>query len=69
MPSTHWGKIRPSDPLSLENSIRFLLENFLGLFCKAHILQHTRQHWGFPGGTVVESPPADAGDMGSCPGP
>ena len=24
---------------------------------------------GFPGGTVVESPPADAGDMGSCPGP
>ena len=24
---------------------------------------------GFPGGTVVESPPADAGDTGSCPGP
>ena len=24
---------------------------------------------GFPGGAVVESPPADAGDMGSCPGP
>ena len=24
---------------------------------------------GFPGGTVVGSPPADAGDMGSCPGP
>ena len=23
---------------------------------------------GFPGGTVVESPPADAGDAGSCPG-
>ena len=23
---------------------------------------------GFPGGAVVESPPADAGDMGSCPG-
>ena len=24
---------------------------------------------GFPGGAVVESPPADAGHMGSCPGP
>ncbi|XP_067589208.1 uncharacterized protein C19orf44 homolog isoform X3 [Pseudorca crassidens] len=24
--------------------------------------------WGFPGGAVVESPPADAGDAGSCPG-
>ena len=25
--------------------------------------------WGFPGGAVVESLPADAGDTGSCPGP
>ena len=24
---------------------------------------------GFPGGAAVESPPADAGDTGSCPGP
>ena len=24
---------------------------------------------GFPGGAVVESPPADAGDTGSSPGP
>ncbi|XP_054936664.1 protein spire homolog 1 isoform X4 [Physeter macrocephalus] len=24
---------------------------------------------GFPGGAVVERPPADAGDVGSCPGP
>ena len=24
---------------------------------------------GFPGGAVVESPPADIGDTGSCPGP
>ena len=23
---------------------------------------------GFPGGVVVESPPADAGDSGTCPG-
>ena len=25
--------------------------------------------WGFPGGAVVGSAPADAGDTGSCPGP
>ena len=24
---------------------------------------------GFPGGTVVKNPPANAGDMGSIPGP
>ena len=24
---------------------------------------------GFPGGAVVENPPANAGDTGSCPGP
>ena len=23
---------------------------------------------GFPGGTVVKNPPANAGDTGSCPG-
>ena len=25
--------------------------------------------WGFPDGTVVKNPPANAGDMGSSPGP
>ena len=25
--------------------------------------------WGFPGGAVVENPPANAGDTGSTPGP
>ena len=25
--------------------------------------------WGFPGGTVVKNPHANAGDTGSCPGP
>ena len=25
--------------------------------------------WGFPGGAVVENPPASAGDAGSSPGP
>ena len=24
--------------------------------------------WGFPGGTMVKNPPANAGDMGSIPG-
>ena len=24
--------------------------------------------WGFPGGAVVENPPANAGDTGSSPG-
>ena len=27
-----------------------------------------RQSRGFPGGTVVKNPPADAGDTGSSPG-
>ena len=28
-----------------------------------------RQDKGFPGGAVVKSPPANAGDTGSSPGP
>ena len=28
-----------------------------------------RQTWDFPGGAVVKNPPANAGDMGSSPGP
>ena len=32
--------------------------------------QHTKKpHGGFPSGAVVGNPPADAGDMGSSPGP
>ena len=26
------------------------------------------EFWGFPGGAVVENPPANAGDTGSSPG-
>ena len=26
-----------------------------------------KNFWGFPGGTVVKNPPANAGDMGSSP--
>ena len=37
--------------------------------CKSTILQLKNQHLGFPGGTVVKNPPANAGDMGSSPGP
>ena len=28
----------------------------------------TSKMWGFPGGSVVKTPPANAGDMGSTPG-
>ena len=28
-----------------------------------------QRNWGFPGGTVVKNPPANAGDTGSIPGP
>ena len=30
--------------------------------------QRNTQVWGFPGGAVVESLPANAGDTGSSPG-
>ena len=34
-------------------------------------LSNLRSHKGgdFPGGTVIKNPPANAGDMGSIPGP
>ena len=31
--------------------------------------QHNKLLEGFPGGAVVENPPADAGDTGLSPGP
>ena len=34
------------------------------------LLSHKKYElWGFPDGTVVKNPPANAGNMGSCPGP
>ena len=36
--------------------------NFQGSLCYQKLL------WGFPGGTVVENLPANAGDAGSSPG-
>ena len=36
-----------------------------------HFYVHTPNNWklGFPSGTVIKNPPANAGDMGSSPGP
>ena len=34
-----------------------------------NVLVSKNKAQGFPGGAVVEGPPADAGDTGSCPGP
>ena len=38
----------------------------LKLYYKAIVIKTV--WWGFPGGAVVENPPANAGDMGSSPG-
>ena len=38
-------------------------------FENTEILPFKNSYWGFPGGAVVGSPPANAGDTGSCPGP
>ena len=35
----------------------------------AAISTHLRRDGGFPAGPVVKNPPANAGDMGSSPGP
>ena len=37
----------------------------LGMYPEKTIIQ--KESWGFPGGAVVESLPANAGNMGSCP--
>ena len=44
---------------------------FLGrtnIYWTPNVLKFTG-NWGFPGGAVVKSPPANAGDTGSSPGP
>ena len=33
------------------------------------IKSNKKYRWDFPGGTVLKNPPANAGDMGSSPGP
>ena len=39
--------------------------NFILLHVAVQFSQH--HFWGFPGGTVVKNPPANAGDTGSIP--
>ena len=48
--------------------ILFVVKSPLTHDCLAEIALHKTQLEGFPGGTVVESLPANAGDMGSSPG-
>ena len=52
-------------PVSCGHSVICGLGGFRGFTC------FKKYTWfmGFPGGTVVTNPPADAGDMGSRPGP
>ena len=42
------------------------LKNYHKIKAREHVIK--RAHGGFPGGAVVENPPANAGDTGSSPG-
>ena len=48
------------------NTYRLKVRGWKKIF---HTMEIKRKLGGFPGGAVVESLPADAGDTGSCPGP
>ena len=43
------------------------LEEYAGK--RGYIILNKTCYTGFPGGAVVKNPPANAGDMGSIPGP
>ena len=45
-----------------------VLENMLNITSHEANLNQNHKYRGFPGGTVVESLPANAGDTGSSPG-
>ena len=49
------------------------LSTYLHLHYSCNIIPEyslcTKGNEGFPGGTMVKNPPANAGDMGSIPGP
>ena len=49
------------------NTPRHILIKLSKIKHKEKTLKAARE--GFPGGTVVESPPANAGDADSCPSP
>ena len=40
-----------------------------GVRCVSKEWEMKGEGWGFPGGTVVENPPANAGDTGLSPDP
>ena len=41
---------------------------FLCIICARSIINPVQYGMGFPGGSAVKNPPADAGDSGSIPG-
>ena len=50
-------------------NIMLLYHHFLSFFYNEHVILHQKKLLGFPGGAAVKNPPANAGDMGSIPGP
>ena len=48
---------------------KLLIVNSLSLIRTVNINGAKLQYTDFPGGVVVKNPPANAGDMGSSPGP
>ena len=69
-PAFHYDILKPYVGL-MADSVRVMLVSLsLVTWTHSHPAQLTKSTLrGFPGGAVVESPPADAGDMGSCPSP
>ena len=41
---------------------------YITYYVKVKFDKNNINHWGLPGGAVVENPPANAGDTGSSPG-
>ena len=54
---------------TLDRVVREVLPQELMPIFKQRCVRKSKPTLGFPGGAVVESPPANAGDAGSSPGP
>ena len=66
----YWSGFR--EPIMSKNPCCFQEALVKKAFIKITIQIHKHLKtifWGFPGGTVVKNPPANAGDTGSSPGP